>query len=136
MISGNEIALLCSAPTMPKMTKIGRLNLANLPPTHARFCPIFAILLTYPKIGRNMWTAPFPIYFIKWPFFDWSKKCINITKNLLICLCSLEYMSYKSPRGSIPKFLLGLKIQAFKLRHFHFYLINGQFFPIFNFELL
>ena len=58
MISGNEIAILCSAPTMPKMTKIGRLNLANLPPIHARFCPIFTILLTYPKIGCHMWTAP------------------------------------------------------------------------------
>ena len=86
----------------------------------------FTYFLVYTKTIK--YPTVCPIYLIKWPFFDWSKNYINITRNSSILSYKLKYNRYQSSRGLSPKFSLVLKILAFKLRSIHFYLIKGPFF--------
>ena len=56
-----------------------------------------------------------PIYLIKWPFFDWSKKYINVTKNPPIFLYMLKYIRYWSSRSLVAKLSPLLKLQESKV---------------------
>ena len=128
--------------SVPKIALLDPARISSLDIHNSRMVSIGLILiwaclttpLRYTKTIKYPTVCPF--YLIKWPFFGWSEKYINVTKNPPFLLCKLEYISYQSPRSLNPKFSLVLKIPVFKIRTFHFYLIKESFFAIFNFESL
>ena len=69
------------------------------------------------------------------PLSHWSRNYINISNNPSILVYLLKYMKSKSARSLSQKFLFGLKMLAFKVKSFNFYIRKGQFFLIFNFEV-
>ena len=78
-------------------------------------------------------SARLPFLPYKMTLFRIVKKPLKMLQNQQFFLSLQKYDRIMSPRSLSPKFSLVLKIPAFKLRCFHFYLIKGPFFPIFNF---
>ena len=56
-----------------------------------------------------------PIYLMKLPFINCSKKYTNVTKNPPILLHTLEYTRYQSPRSLAQELQLAQILQEFKI---------------------
>ena len=85
---------------------------------------------------HNNWVSTKPSLCSKLVLFNWSKMWVKMIENSPILQKMLLYVGYHSSRNLDPIFQVVLKIRAFEVRSFWFYLIKCPFFGNFDFESL